>query len=277
MYGTGTLHLFGITCRTSSTEGTNYVPVEHSDSESDTDDYSSWTTTYYNLKGECGSSKSTGCNYSSGTYSKWETSYSDVNGNYLGRSITHGERFSSSSYDSWSTTYYDVNDNACGTSKTEGGSYSSGSYNSWKTSYYNNERDFGSSTSEGRNYSSGSYSGWSTTFSYCVIKITQPKVLIVKDNSNDEKIPNQSVKRQCPKKVVPVVVTKISSFDHKMNRLMREGKAFYISKTWCKCFNASNDIFGENRTGDAIISSLYYRAARNPGGASSKTLQEFGY
>ncbi len=277
MYGTGTLHLFGITCRTSSTDGTNYIAVNHdSDSDSDTDDYGGWNTTYYNLKGECGTSSSQGSSYSYGTHSVWETSYNDANGKYLGKSISEGVGYSSTSYDSWSTTYYNSDNVECGSSMTRGNSYCSGSYNSWETTYCNSNGEYGTSFSQGTNYSSGSYSGWNTDFSNCIIiKQIKPEVGISLVNELEHtqcvtNTPISKTKSNIISKVIPAT-------DHKMILFMNGAKEYYISQTRCKCINASCEIFMEGRSSDGIISDLRYRSRKNPNGASYKTLRKFGY
>ena len=282
-YGIGTLHLFGINCSSSDTEYTNFYPSNHnfdSDSDTDVNEYDGYKTNYYTSNDIfCGSSVTTGINYSSGTFDKWKTKYYDSDGNDCGSSMTEGESYSRGNYSIWNTIYYNSYGVSCGKSKSEGNNYHAGSYCNWNTTYYNfKDIECGSSDSQEVNNCQSNYNSWKTIYNNCE-EITDSLLHIPISSKIENVYDNeQKLKLKLILKSKPIL-KKNTNIDIK--QFICQAKVYYISQSGC--INASSSIFPKNITNsnlsiayEKVISILRSRAKQNPGGASHKTLTYFG-
>jgi hypothetical protein len=284
VFGICTLSIFGIRCKTSKTECTDYYDNR----------YREWKTTYYDdNKIECGTSISKEIDDYIGSYKCWETVYYDSNGYECGNSKSIGNSSCPGvigcnkykNYDTLETKYYNSNSNeCCGTSKSEGINYHDSVYKKWKTNFYeSNGKQYANSMSYETNRHMNVFRKllswffqsnknnvirtdtecgnvyWKTTYSLY---------------SNEQiELVNNMHKLKPTTKIYPDILLEPYP-------TIAELRKYYLSQA--RYFNASEVIFGDAHLKscsrykrEQIISTLQNRAIENPKGASDKTCIHF--
>jgi hypothetical protein len=265
-YMFGTLSYFGIDTCQSKTVASNW-DARHLC-------FDIWEATYYDFEGNrCGTSTSKATSWAGNVADRWDTTFYGPQGQLLGNSVSTGSELGGPYYNIytlWSTSFFSFHEGHCGSSISK--IPPAKNFANWQTEYKDRENRYcGNSFSTGTRWNSyyPFFEEWDTGCSKFIEASNRWAPIVVKTGSTSSSTSSYPPPPERPS------LQELK--DHYRNVHGGRDPGIFIIFTNVKYrYSGKCKRTSESRNRDEVLGAMRADAFKNPGGASDKTLTDFG-